>query len=160
MRVGLSKSVNRHWFQTAIMLLRLKAVVVSDNGKGIIKSVRWVLRRWTQVNRWWGVERVRRCKNQGSISSLGQAKECDPVSCLCCIRHIDGASLIQAQVRNRRTCRCDVKRKLQGRETDKKENIKAQHGGGTSRSSDEVLVMRMERRGCIIWLMNSAGNWK
>ena len=35
--------------------------------------------------------------------------------------------------------------------TSKIERTEASHGGGTSRSSEEVLVMRMERRGCIIW---------
>jgi hypothetical protein len=32
---GPSESVNRYRFQTAFMLLRLNAVVVSDKGKGI-----------------------------------------------------------------------------------------------------------------------------
>src|SRR5580658_4066534 len=35
MGVGLPEAVYRNSFQTAIMLLRLNAVVVSDNGKGI-----------------------------------------------------------------------------------------------------------------------------
>ena len=36
MRADLSEPVNRHWFQTTCMLLRLRAVVVSDRRKGII----------------------------------------------------------------------------------------------------------------------------
>jgi hypothetical protein len=45
------------------------------------------------------------------------------------------------------TCRSDDKRKnLQGR------NINAEYEGGTARSSDEVSVMEMERRGRVIRL--------
>ncbi len=35
--------------------------------------------------------------------------------------------------------------------TTKGESIDAHEGGGSSCSSDEVLVMRIERRGCVIW---------
>lgn len=37
MRVGLSESEYRLWFQTTFMLLQLNAVVVSDKGKGILE---------------------------------------------------------------------------------------------------------------------------
>ena len=50
MRAGPSESAYRRRFQTAFMLLSLKGMVVSDKGKGIIKDVRYVLRRRTQVN--------------------------------------------------------------------------------------------------------------
>ena len=49
-------------------------------------------------------------------------------------------------VRNVGTCRRDDKGKLQA-ETLQVGNTKARHRGGSVRSSDEVLVMRMERRG-------------
>jgi len=35
----------------------------------------------------------------------------------------------------------------------KKESTDVRHGGGNFRSSDEVLVMRMERRGVVIWFL-------
>ena len=34
------------------------------------------------------------------------------------------------------------------------ESTDARHRGGATRSSDEVSVMEMERRGCIDWLYN------
>jgi RNA-directed DNA polymerase len=50
-------------------------------------------------------------------------------------------------MRNVRTCRPDVKEEAQKRRTRESESTDAGHGGGLTRSSDEVLVMRMERRG-------------
>jgi hypothetical protein len=55
-------------------------------------------------------------------------------------------TIIQALVRNMRTCRPDVKREAQV-ETPRGESIEAGHRGGSARSSDEVSVMEMERRG-------------
>ena len=55
-------------------------------------------------------------------------------------------NVIQALVRNMRTCRPDVKREAQV-ETPRGESINAGHRGGSARSSDEVSVMEMERRG-------------
>lgn len=52
MRVGLSESECRFWFQTAFMLLRLNAVVVSDKGKGISKVSGELLedeRKWITI---------------------------------------------------------------------------------------------------------------
>jgi len=31
------------------------------------------------------------------------------------------------------------------------ESTDARHRGGTTRSSDEICVMQMERRGCAVW---------
>lgn len=38
--------------------------------------------------------------------------------------------------------------------THKSESTDAGHGGGATRSSNEVSVMEVERRGCIDWLYN------
>ncbi len=53
---------------------------------------------------------------------------------------------MQALVRNMRTCRPDVKREAQV-EIPRGESIEAGDRGGSARSSDEVSVMEMERRG-------------
>ena len=55
-------------------------------------------------------------------------------------------TIIQALIRNMRTCRPDVKREAQ-EEIPRGESINAGHGDGSARSSDEVSVMEMERRG-------------
>ncbi|MBT6050026.1 MAG: hypothetical protein HOG49_24780 [Candidatus Scalindua sp.] len=54
-------------------------------------------------------------------------------------------NIIQALVRNMRTCRPDAKREVQV-ETPRGESINAGHRDGSVRSSDEVSVMEMERR--------------
>ncbi len=53
---------------------------------------------------------------------------------------------IQALIRNMRTCRSDVKGEAQV-EASRGESTKAEHRGGSARSSNEVSVMEMERRG-------------
>ena len=55
-------------------------------------------------------------------------------------------NLLQALVRNMRTCRPDAKREVQV-ETPRGESIDAGHRDGSVRSSDEVSVMEMKRRG-------------
>ena len=49
-------------------------------------------------------------------------------------------------MRNMRTCRFDVKGEAQV-EAPQVESTDAEHRGGSARSSDEVSVMEMERRG-------------
>ena len=53
---------------------------------------------------------------------------------------------IQALMRNMKTCRFDVKGEAQV-DTPQGESTDAKHRGGSARSSDEVSVMEMERRG-------------
>ena len=53
---------------------------------------------------------------------------------------------IQALIRNIRTCRSDVKGEAQV-ENPQGESTNAEHRCGSARSSDEVSVMEMERRG-------------
>jgi hypothetical protein len=56
------------------------------------------------------------------------------------IRHIGGATLVQARLRNVGTCRCDDKGEFQAKaELSKKESTNAQHGDGGYRSSDEAV---------------------
>ena len=53
----------------------------------------------------------------------------------------------QALQQNVGNCRFDVKRKAQVEFLHKRESSKAEHRDGVARSSDEVSVMEMERRG-------------
>ena len=46
-----------------------------------------------------------------------------------------------------------LREKLKWR-THEGESIEVQHGGGTTRSSDEVSVMEMERRGRVVHVLN------
>ena len=62
------------------------------------------------------------------------------------IRHRRGMNSRQALIRNTRTCRSDVKGEAQV-ETPQGESTDAEHRDGLARSSDEVSVMEMERRG-------------
>ena len=60
-------------------------------------------------------------------------------------------NLNQALVWNMGTCRPDVKGETQVRGPHKGESTDAGHRDGLTRSSVEVSVMEMERRGWIIW---------
>ena len=80
-----------------------------------------------------------------------------PVYCPGDVRHEEGASTIQALVWNRRTCRSGIlsRNGLGGGSSPSGRNREEpstdpEHRGGPSRSSDEVPVMGMERRGRII----------
>jgi hypothetical protein len=59
--------------------------------------------------------------------------------------------LLQAFVRNVGTCVSMLREKSKWR-THKGESTDARHRGGVTRSSDEVSVMEMERRGYIVQL--------
>ncbi len=78
------------------------------------------------------------------------------------VRRIGGVSSAQALVGNRRTCRLDTpwsaergadstpliaRGRTASEEHRKRQSTDARHRGGPSRSSDEGLVMRLERRG-------------
>jgi hypothetical protein len=60
-------------------------------------------------------------------------------------------NLNQALVWNAGTCRPDVKGETQMSGPHKGESTDAGHRGGLTRSSVEVSVMEVERRGWIIW---------
>ena len=59
--------------------------------------------------------------------------------------------MLQAFVRNVGTCVSMLREKFKWR-THKGESTDARHRGGVTRSSDEVSVMEMERRGYIVQL--------
>ena len=63
------------------------------------------------------------------------------------LRHTHGETVIQAIVRNVRTCRSDVKGACQAGSTRKALSTNALHTGGSSRSSVETPVTGVERRG-------------
>jgi len=73
------------------------------------------------------------------------------------IRHKGGVTLIQASVRNLGTCRPDAKGEIQADGLREGESTDAGHRGGGVRSRDEGLVMRLDRRGAMVWL-DCAGN--
>ena len=74
----------------------------------------------------------------------------EPADCPSGVRHKSGVTLIQALVWNVGTCRPDVKGEAQMSGPHKGESTDAGHRGGLTRSSVEVSVMEMERRGWII----------
>ena len=67
------------------------------------------------------------------------------------IRHKGGVTLIQALVRNLGTCRPDAKGEIQADGLREGESTDAGHRGGGVRSRVEGLVMRLDRRGAIVW---------
>jgi hypothetical protein len=60
--------------------------------------------------------RIRRCQNRGLAIPLGSVRG-EPEACPSGIRHVGGATLNQALVRNVRTCRSDGKGELQAAHT-------------------------------------------
>ena len=58
--------------------------------------------------------------------------------------------MAQASAENLGTCYPVLKEKNSKRRTRKDESTDTGNRGGTARSSDEVSVMEMERRGCVI----------
>ena len=61
-------------------------------------------------------KRIRRCRNRGVTLPPGSARE-NPEACPSGIRHVGGAKLNQALVRNVRTCRSDAKGDVQAAHT-------------------------------------------
>src|SRR6266446_446600 len=61
-------------------------------------------------------KRIRRCRNRGVPLPPGSARE-NPKACPSGIRHVGGAKLNQALVRNVRTCRSDAKGDVQAAHT-------------------------------------------
>ncbi len=149
MRVGPSDPVYRHRFQTAPMLLRLNAVVVSDSGK------RHHLR--CQV----GAKKVN--ASEPSMRRRKDEKMSEPMSTIVIGKSMEGTCLLSMRhpayrrhelstgfcsEQENLSRRCEGKTPSGGHR--KGESTDAPHGGGTPRSSDEVPVMGMERRRRII----------
>ncbi len=70
-----------------------------------------------------------------------------PADCPSGVRHKSGVTLIPALVWNVGTCRPGVKGETQVGGPHESESTDTGHGGGLTRSSVEVSVMEMERRG-------------
>src|SRR5258705_11091191 len=71
-----------------------------------------------------------------------------PEACPSGIRHVGGAKLNLALVRNVRTCRSDVKGEVSSGQNREDESTDAEHRGGVARSRDEgsVMGLRSEER--------------
>ena len=91
----------------------------------------------------------RRRRNWGPVTLPGKVQR-EPAYCLDGVRHAGGVNLIQALVWNVGTCRPDAKGEAQVGSTHEGENTDAGHRGGPTRTSVEVPVMGMERRGWVI----------
>lgn len=148
MRVGPSDMVYRHCFQTA-MLLRISAVVVSDSGKRHYKRCQVSAGK---VNASEPLMRRRKDEVMSEPMStivIGISME---GTCLLSMRHPayrrHEPSTGFCSEQENLSRRCEGKTPSGGHR--KGESTDAPHGGGTPRSSDEVPVMGMERRGRII----------
>jgi len=93
-------------------------------------------------------KRIRRCRNRGVTLPPGSARE-TPEACPSGIRHVDGAKLNQALVRNVRTCRSDAKGDVK-RLTPQGPEYRSGAQGGAARIRDEGSVMGLDRRGCVV----------
>ena len=71
-----------------------------------------------------------------------------PNYCLSGIRHRGGMNFARAFIWNIGTCRSNDKGESQVLKH-KRKSTNVEHGGGITRSSDEVSVMEMERRGYV-----------
>ena len=86
----------------------------------------------------------------GGMVALGPGQTV-PADGLSGVRHEDGVTPTQASMRNVGTCGSDAKGELQAGNTREEESTDAGHRGGPTRTSVEVSVMGMERRGWVIW---------
>jgi hypothetical protein len=93
--------------------------------------------------------RIRRCRNRGLTLPPGSARG-NPEVCPSGIRHVDGAKLNQALVRNVRTCRSDAKGEVSSGQNREDESTDAEHRDGAARIRDEGSVMGLDRRGCVV----------
>ncbi len=75
----------------------------------------------------------------------------------CCpdgIRHEGGVTPHLAFARNVGTCRPDAKGEIQVSGPHEDESTEAGHRGGATRSRDESSVIELDRRGCVVQLLN------
>ena len=73
-----------------------------------------------------------------------------PAYCLHGVRYTGGMNLIQAHLKNRRSPAVMVRERHNLGETGEADNTEALLDGGLIRSSEEALVMRVERRGQVV----------
>ena len=159
MEVGPPKSLYRKWFQTTI----------SCFGQ---KPRWWAL--WEKARLWLRQVRARELNETEPVLTYRKRERCHqnqaawltwdeygryPVYWPYGDRYIAGRNLAQAFLWNLGTCTLMLRENSKWW-THKDESIDALCGGGTIRSSDEVSVMEMERRDCVIqfWtLVNREG---
>src|SRR6195256_2400979 len=94
-------------------------------------------------------KRIRRCQNRGLTLPPGSAQG-KPEACPSGIRHVGGAKLNLARVRNVRTCRTDAQGEVSSGQNREDESTDAEQRGGVARSRDEGSVMGLDRRGCVV----------
>jgi hypothetical protein len=125
--------------------------VVSVVGKGTIRLCQVRFRETNES------EPLMRCRKQlGDVKTGGlplppEEPRGNLLTIWVASSHAGGVNLDQALVWNVGTCRPDAKGETQAGRTRKSESTDAGHRGGPTRSSVEVPVMGMERRGWIIW---------
>lgn len=78
----------------------------------------------------------------------------EPVYCLDGIRHIGGVTLVRAFMWNVGTWSSGVKGELEIGMPHREESTEAERRSGAVRSSEEVSVMDMERRDCIVQVVS------
>jgi hypothetical protein len=149
MKVGPSASGYRPWYQTTVKLLGLRVLVVSIDGKGPVKGQ--VSCR--KMNASEPLKRRRKDYLMSEPTSSSVVGKSMGGTCLLPMRHpayrrhesMGGICMERENL----SLRCEGK--ASSRRHGKGDNTDARHRGGTPRSSEEVAVMAMERRGRIIW---------
>ena len=74
------------------------------------------------------------------------------------VRHRGGMNLVQAETWNYGNLSLSCKGKRDKQRPCELKSIDGQHRGRATRSSEEVLVMSMERRGCVIQRFNTVNS--
>lgn len=144
------------WHQTALMLRWLATVVVSDERKGAGSGVRWGSGRRTCVNRWLRVENsladirtgagIRFRDEPGGCSAFwpGGVRHKGDASPICCVCVEQEKASSDTALSRLGRARGSVPNRCEGLST------VAGLAGGPARSSDEALVIRVERRGWVV----------
>jgi hypothetical protein len=94
-------------------------------------------------------KRIRRCQNRGLTLPPGSARG-NPEACPSGIRHVGGAKLNQALVRNVRTCPPMQRERSQAAQTARIRVPMRSDRDGAARSRDEGSVMELDQRGCVV----------
>jgi hypothetical protein len=94
-------------------------------------------------------KRIRRCQNRGVTLPPGAVRG-KPEACPNGIRHVGGAKLNQALVRNVRTCAPMQRERSQAAPSREDQSTDEEHRGGAVHSRDEGSVMELDRRDCVV----------
>ena len=92
---------------------------------------------------------IRRCQNRGVTLPPGSARG-NPEDCPSGIRHVGGAKLNQALVRERENLCSDAKGEITSGSNREDQSTDAGRRGGAARSRNEGSVMELDRRGCVV----------